>query len=136
MSEDAPPPEDDAPYHVGHKRPPKQHQIKKGERRNPFGRPKSSRNARTIVREQHQRSINVSDNGDVRRISALEAMIRGDVTSALKGDEKAKARQIALALQNADEDEAKAAIKSQQQTLAEDEAILAYFIKEQLNLNE
>ncbi len=129
---DHPDDEPPAPYDVGYGRPPKLHQIKKGERRNPNGRPPGSRNAKNILRDEHKRTVAIKENGRSRRKPAIEVLIRRDVADALQGNERAKARQIGLALQSAAEDEAKAAIKSQQQTIAEDEAILARYLDARL----
>lgn len=138
MSDDAIPPKQNRPapaakaedgeYRVGYGRPPKQHRIQPGQRKNPAGRPVGSRNARKVVREEHNRLVSVQEGGRSTRKPAIAVLIRQDVNDALKGNERAKARQIALALQIAAEDEAKVALKSQQETLAEDEAILAHFL--------
>lgn len=120
---------DEPPYAVGYARPPKQHQIRPGERRNPHGRPSGSRNAKTILRQEHRRPVRVQEDGRARRKPAIEVLLRKDMADALKGNERAKARQISLALQIAAEEEAKTALKSQAHTLAEDEAILARYLK-------
>ena len=124
------------PYAVGYGSPPKQHQFKKGDGRARPGRPRGGRNAKAIIREQHQRPVAVTENGRTRRKPLIEALLQRDASDALKGNEKAKARQINLALQNANEDEAKAAIKSQQQTLAEDKAILDRYLEERLKIHD
>ncbi len=113
---------------LGYGRPPRQYTIIPGERRNPRGRPKGSRNSRTIVRKEHQRPVRFQENGRTHSLPAIEVLIRKDMNDALKGNEKAKARQLAWAMQIAAEDEAKAAIKAQRQTLAEDDAILTRYL--------
>lgn len=129
MTDDADPPaQPDPAYEVGYGKPPKQHQIKPGERRNPYGRPRGRRNAKKIVLEEHNRLVAFQEQGRTRKKPALELIIRKDVNDALKGNEKAKARQIDLGLRLTEEAEAKNALKSLQQTLAEDEAILARYL--------
>lgn len=115
-------------YEVGYGRPPKEFQIKPGERRNPHGRPTGSRNAKTILKQEHDRPIRVQQDGRVRRKRAIDLIMRKDVADALKGDERAKKRQIAFALEMAAEEESRQALKSQRQMIAEDEAILARYL--------
>lgn len=120
--------EEKEPYKVGYGKPPKEHQVKPGERKNPFGRPAGSGNAKKIVRAEHKRLLQLTEKGRTRRKPAIELIIRRDVADALRGVEKAKARQIGLGLQMAEEDEARAALKSQKKTMAEDAEILARYL--------
>lgn len=115
-------------YDVGYCRPPPEHRFKKGERRNPKGRPKGSRNLKAMIRDGHRKLTRFQQGGKVRKLSALEVLIQLDMADALKGNEKAKARQIALAQQLAAEEEAKAATGSLAKLTAEDEAILARYL--------
>lgn len=80
------------------------------------------------MREEHNRLVSVQEGGRSKRKPAIAVLIRQDVNDALKGNERAKARQIALALEIAAEEKAKVALKSQRETLAEDEAILARYL--------
>jgi hypothetical protein len=116
-------------YSVGYGKPPVEHQIKPGERKNPNGRRGGSRNAKKILLQEHQRSVRVTENGRTRKKSAIEVLMRQDMADALQGNERAKARQINLALQIAAEEEAKAALKTQQQMIAEDKAILERYLQ-------
>lgn len=114
---------------VGYGCPPPEHRFKAGDGRPRGRRPKGGRNVKTMLREEYQRTVRVQENGEIKRASLILALLRKDLADALKGKEKAVARHIALALSIAAEDEAKAQLRSQRETLEEDEAILARYLK-------
>jgi Family of unknown function (DUF5681) len=57
---------------VGYKRPPIQHQFKKGNRANPRGRPKGSKNIVTIIREKLGEKVKVREGGRMKQMSKAE----------------------------------------------------------------
>jgi hypothetical protein len=76
-------------YKVGRGRPPVEHQIKPGERRNPFGRPRGSKGLRTILGTVLRQKIKLSVGGEQKEISIREAIVYRFVERALQGDTKA-----------------------------------------------
>ncbi len=76
----------DDDYEVGYKKPPKNGRIKKGERRNPKGRPKNSRNYKTIVQEILNSEITVRDTTGSRKMSVRQAYLMKLIDKALKGE--------------------------------------------------
>ena len=77
------------PYTVGYRKPPIATQFKKGCSGNPSGRPRRSRNVRTILKEILNRKITVRDCHGERKIATQEAMLLKFLENALKGDPRA-----------------------------------------------
>jgi Family of unknown function (DUF5681) len=102
----------DAPgQSLGYGRPPLHSRFKPGQSGYPKGRAKQSRNMRTIVRQVLNEKMQIRENGRMRRVSALEALIRLTLARCLKGDAKAVASLIAIMRQSGygpDRDEASA----------------------------
>lgn len=76
-------------YETGYKKPPKNGQFQKGTSGNPTGRPKGSKNMATIIEEELNRELLVTENGEQLSISAKQFFIRMLVAKAVKGDLKA-----------------------------------------------
>ena len=80
---------DDESYEVGYGKPPKHSRFQPGESGNPAGRPKDSRNIKKVLRDVAQETIDMKEDGQRMRVSKQEALIRGLMASALKGDTRA-----------------------------------------------
>lgn len=64
------------PYEVGYKKPPKHTQFKPGQSGNPKGRPKGSKNTKTLFLETANSLVNVvMPDGKVRKIKKKEALV-------------------------------------------------------------
>ncbi len=87
---------DDDTYEVGYGKPPKDTRFKKGRSGNPRGRPKSSKNVETMLRETLLRPITISENGKRKTITALEAFFRRTLKSSLEGDSRASDKLLKL----------------------------------------
>jgi hypothetical protein len=75
-----------APAKVGYGCPPVHSQFKPGQSGNPSGRPKGSQNLQTIFNKVLAEVISLRDGPDVKKITKAEAVVRGLVIGALKGD--------------------------------------------------
>jgi hypothetical protein len=76
-------------YEVGYGKPPKEHQIKKGERRNPKGRPKKSKSIQNLLEQELNLIIPVKEGGRDLRLTKREAIVKRHVNAALNGNIKA-----------------------------------------------
>ncbi len=120
-------PSDD--YEVGYRKPPKSGQIKKGERRNPKGRPKGGKNLKTDLLEELGEMLRVHEGGREHRISKQRALIKTQVARALNGNDRAAAKIIDLYLKviGLDDDAADADLP-----LTEDERAVIEKLEERL----
>jgi hypothetical protein len=74
---------------TGYGRPPEHSRFQQGKSGNPAGRPKKSRNAKTIIRRVLDSTVTVREGDRKRTVSKLEGIILRQVEAALKGDAKA-----------------------------------------------
>jgi len=74
---------------TGYGRPPEHGRFKPGQSGNPNGRPKKSRNAKTIIRRVLDSTVTVREGDHTPTVSKLEGIILRQVEGALKGDPKA-----------------------------------------------
>jgi Family of unknown function (DUF5681) len=84
-------------YEVGYGRPPKEHRFQPGNKANPNGRKKKTRNGKVVIRDLLLEPITVREGGEVKEIPALEAVIKKMRSQALGGDHKAILTIIGLA---------------------------------------
>jgi hypothetical protein len=70
-------------------RPPPHTRFKPGQSGNPSGRPKGSKNLKTLVESVFGRLVTLTENGKQVRLTAGEVMLRRLVQDAMKGDHKA-----------------------------------------------
>ena len=80
-------PEGDA-YEVGYGKPPREHQFKLGQSGNKPGRPKGAKNEETILSDLFKQKVRISENGKVRKITVLEAILRKVAEDCLRGNIK------------------------------------------------
>lgn len=69
--------------------PPLDSRFKPGEKRNPKGRPRGSKNTATLITEEFDRKIRGREGGRVTKFSKRRAAIRNLATKAAAGDSKA-----------------------------------------------
>lgn len=73
-------------YEVGYRKPPKASQFKKGQSGNPGGRKKGSLNLKTVYSEVYGEIIELTLNGEKRRVTGLAAMVIREFHLGLSGD--------------------------------------------------
>jgi hypothetical protein len=74
---------------VGYGRPPKHTQFAKGKSGNPKGRPKGSKNFSTLLHDELNVKIPITENGKRRKITKQEAMVKQLANKGAAGDLKA-----------------------------------------------
>lgn len=83
-------------YEVGYGRPPKQGRFKPGQSGNPKGRPKHSRNLRTLFEEVLKETLTIREGDRTRTLTKGEAVVRTVVNGALRKEPKALQAFLAL----------------------------------------
>jgi Family of unknown function (DUF5681) len=74
---------------TGYGRPPEHTQFKPGKSGNPKGRPKQSKNLKSIIQQALTSTVTVRENGRLRSVSKIEGVVLSQLERALKGNEKA-----------------------------------------------
>lgn len=74
---------------VGYGKPPKKNQFQPGQSGNPKGRPKGSKNLATILEEELDQKVPVTEGGKRRRVTKRRLAVRQQVNKAAQGDPKA-----------------------------------------------
>src|SRR4051812_31093166 len=74
-----------ATYEVGFRRPPLHSRFKPGQSGNPSGRPKDSKNFKTLLNSILNEQISLQEGSQSRKISKAEAIMRRLIIGALKG---------------------------------------------------
>lgn len=101
IEDDAPEPEKSAgkgegeEYKVGYGKPPKEHQFKTGNPGGP-GKPKGSKNLKTIINAAANEKVPAKINGKIRKLTKKELAIRQLANKAIAGDLKAIEKLIGL----------------------------------------
>jgi hypothetical protein len=112
---------------VGYRRPPKGTQFKKGKSGNPRGRPKGSRNVGAVLRDVIDQKIQITENGKIRNLPALEVMLRRAFNDAMRSGPGAQKFFFSLIDRYADLNETPDA-PDIDEVLAEDRDILARYL--------
>ena len=76
------------PNKVGYCSPPVHSRFKPGQSGNPSGRKKGSQNLKTIFNKILDEEISLREGSEVKKVSKAEALVRGMVVGALKGDQR------------------------------------------------
>jgi hypothetical protein len=89
----------EVPAKVGYGSPPVHSRFKKGQSGNPSGRAKGSQNLKTIFNKVLREEVSLREGSEVRKVTKAEAVVRGMVVGALKGDQRNVAMLFRLAEQ-------------------------------------
>jgi hypothetical protein len=84
-----PEPDRETDYEVGYRKPPRQTRFRPGVSGNPHGRPKGAKNLATLVHEALNEPVFVTENGQRRKLTKREALIKQLVNRSAQGDLKA-----------------------------------------------
>ncbi|WP_291856617.1 DUF5681 domain-containing protein [Bradyrhizobium sp.] len=74
------------PAKIGYGSPPVHSRFQPGQSGNPSGRAKGSQNFKTLFNKILNEEISLREGSDVKKLSKAEAIVRGVVIGALKGD--------------------------------------------------
>ena len=88
------------PAKVGYRSPPVETRFKPGKSGNPSGRRKGSQNLKTLFDKILNEEVSLRDGDKVKKISKAEAILRGVVVGALRGDTRALAMLLRMAEQS------------------------------------
>ena len=84
---------------VGYRRPPFATRFKPGQSGNPKGRTRDSKNLQTMFNKILNEQVTVREGSRLRKVSKAEAILRGIVVNAMKGDPRAIAAMFKIAEQ-------------------------------------
>jgi hypothetical protein len=87
------------PAKVGYGSPPVHSRFQPGQSGNPSGRPKGGQNLKTLFNKILNEEVSLREGTDVRKISKAEAVLRGVVVGALRGDARSLMMLVRLAEQ-------------------------------------
>jgi Family of unknown function (DUF5681) len=134
-AEDGPPPAANQGYKVGYRRPPLESRFKPGTSGNKKGRPKGSRNAKSIVEEVVNSPVTIRENGKARKTTKLRAVIEATTLNAMKGDIRAVNALVALLIRTGqlDQPEPEQLMTSLPD---EDQAIISDYLRRQVVVAE
>lgn len=71
---------------VGYGKPPRKSRWTKGQSGNPRGRARGSRNLFTILKDEAARVIEIKENGERKKMTKLEVVVRAQLNKAMQGD--------------------------------------------------
>lgn len=66
--------------------PPKHTQFKPGTSGNPKGRPRGSRNFKTVLQHELDDRVQIRENGKVKRVAKLDAAVKTNIAKTIQGD--------------------------------------------------
>src|SRR3954453_11139330 len=81
---------------AGYKRPPPAHRFKPGQSGNPSGRPKGSKNLKTLVQKLAETKVKFTRGSRTKTVTWAEALVFKVFQSALAGNEKAQVTALGL----------------------------------------
>jgi hypothetical protein len=89
----------DRAHPVGYGSPPVASRFKTGASGNPKGRPRGSKNLKTLIRQAMTAKISIQEGPSSRRVSKIEGVVLRQLQSALKGNDRSAMAVIKMATQ-------------------------------------
>jgi len=86
-------------YAVGYGKPPVRSRFRPGISGNAKGRPKNSKNLKTLIRQAMTATISIQEGASARRVSKIEGVVLRQLQNALKGDDRSAMAVIKMAMQ-------------------------------------
>src|SRR5215831_13358152 len=86
-------------YKVGYGKPPEASRFKSGISGNAKGRPKGSKNLKTLIRRAMTSAIAIQEGSRTRWVSKIEGVVLRQLQDALKGNDRAAMAVIKMAIQ-------------------------------------
>lgn len=77
-------------YEVGYGKPPRHTQFQPGQSGNPKGRPKKTKDLQKLIDKELSRNVRITEDGEVKTLTARELLIKTIVNAAVKGDRHAR----------------------------------------------
>ena len=93
---------DTSEYRVGYKSPPLHTRFQPGVSGNPSGRAKGSKNLKTLFDKLLGEEISVREGSGAKKMTRAEALVRGLVVGALRGDSRSLALLLRVVQQSGD----------------------------------
>ena len=90
----------DLGYAVGYRRPPAHTRFRPGRSGNPRGRPRGSKNMKTVLQAELDRRITITENGKPKKVSVIEALVKKLVAHALGDSDRAREKLFDMALRH------------------------------------
>lgn len=118
------------------KREPNSGSMKKGETRNPNGRPKGAKGTKAIARKVLMQKVQIRDGGKTRTVTRIEAHLLKESKLAFEGDWRARRTVIDIGREVLSEEHPLAAKSASGEPDKTDEAILAWFESELMARNK
>ena len=132
MSKKEQPPAPKGEYPVGYRKPPMATRFQPGRSGNPRGRTKGRKNLSTLFSEELAKHIVLTENGERKKISKQQALIKQVINKALSNDSKA----LALVLDQIRRDEASISAPAADATDRVEDALVIKNITERIRRNE
>ncbi len=76
-------------FELGYGKPPKHTQFKKGRSGNPKGRAKGAQNVKTVLVKELSEKVVISENGEKKTVTKLEAVVKSLTARGAQGDPRA-----------------------------------------------
>lgn len=112
------------------KRAPNSGSMKKGETRNPKGRPKGAKGTKSKVRKVLQGKVTIREGGRPKKVTLFDALLLKEVELAFSGDWRARANVLALGRWALPEEDPIAATTSLLERSDTDKTVIAWFEEE------
>lgn len=118
------------PYIVTRGKPPRETQFKKGQSGNPKGRPRGSREMGTLLEQELDRTIEVTQQGRTIKLTRRQVIVRRIIEKAMQGDPKAIATCLSIESSKAAKGKAAGATAAEFDVqLSEDDKILLSYLE-------